>query len=379
MTVTFRSFTIEVPDDVLGDLQRRLRAARWPDPAPGEPWAQGTDLDYLRDLVAYWRDGFDWRQQERRLNGYEQVIADVDGVAVHAALRRSPGSGRPALLLAHGWPSTFAELLPVLDILGDEFDVVVPSLPGYAFSERPAQVGIDSAWTARLWHTVMRGLGYDTYGVCGGDFGAAVATWMALTEPERVTGIHLSTPEVLPYLGPGSPPLTPPERDYLAHLDRWDQTERGYSSRQSTRPQTLGYALQDSPVGLAAWLVEKWRAWSDCGGDVDAVFGRDHLLTTITLYWVTGSITSSMRDYVDNRWYRPALGPDDRVRVPTGVSVFAHELVPEGEPPRELFERLYDVRSWTVHDRGGHFAAAEEPQLLAADIRAHFRADGDGR
>jgi pimeloyl-ACP methyl ester carboxylesterase len=218
----------------------------------------------------------------------------------------------------------------------------------------------------------MQGLGYPTYGACGGDFGAGVATSMALTEPDRMTGIHLSTPEVSPYLGPGSAPLSPVEQAYVDHVARWDETERGYSAIQSTRPQTLGYGLHDSPAGLAAWLVEKWRAWSDSDGDVDAHIGRDNLLTTITLYWATGSITSSMRDYVDNRWHGSRIGPDDRVRVPTAMAVFANEFVPEGEPPRSFFERLYDIQRWTVFDRGGHFAATEVPDLLAGDIRAHF-------
>jgi pimeloyl-ACP methyl ester carboxylesterase len=283
-------------------------------------------------------------------------------------------SGKPALVLTHGWPSTFAEMLPLVDRLRHDFDLVVPSLPGYAFSSRPAHVGVDRTFTAGLWHRLMQGLGYSAYGACGGDFGAGVATAMALTDPARMTGIHLSTPEVSPYLGPGSAPLTADEQAYLDHVARWDETERGYSAIQSTRPQTLGYALNDSPVGLAAWLVEKWRAWSDSGGDVDARLGRDHLLTTITLYWATGSITSSMRDYVDNRFHGHPIGPDDRVRVPTAMAVFPHEFVPEGEPPRSLVERLYDITRWTVLPRGGHFAAAEEPDLLADDIRAHFGA-----
>ena len=364
-------FAIAVPDEVLDDLHRRLRSVRWPDPAPGAPWGQGTDLDYLRALVGYWLDGFDWRAQERYLNGYEQFIAavDVDGVRVHYVHR---ASGKPPLVLTHGWPSTFAEMLPLVDRLSDRFDVVVPSLPGYAFSSRPSHVGVDRDFTARLWHRLMQGLGYDTYGACGGDFGAGVATSMALLEPDRLTGIHLSTPEISPYLGPGSAPVTPAEQAYLDHVEEWDSTERGYSAIQSTRPQTLGYALNDSPVGLAAWLVEKWRAWSDSGGDVDAHIGRDALLTTITLYWVTGSITSSMRDYVDNRWHSSGIGPETHVRVPTAMAVFAHEFVPEGEPPRSLFERLYDIERWTVLPRGGHFAAAEEPDLLAADIASFF-------
>jgi pimeloyl-ACP methyl ester carboxylesterase len=369
MPIDVRPFEVHVAQPVLDDLRSRLLATRWPDPAPGPAWSQGTDLDYLRALTAYWLDGFDWRAQERRLNAYDHFVADVDGVRLHFVHQRS---GKPPLVVTHGWPSTFTEMLPLVDRLADHFDLVVPSLPGYAFSARPAQAGVDRVFVARLWHRLMQGLGYDRYGACGGDFGAGVATYLGLAVPERLAGIHLSTPEVTPYLGPGSAPLTPAEQAYLEHVRRWDETERGYSAIQSTRPQTLGYALTDSPVGLAAWLVEKWRSWSDNDGDVDAHIGRDALLTTVTLYWATGSITSSMRDYYDNRWHLPPIGPDDRVRTPTAMAVFGHELVPEGEPPRELFERLYDIRRWTVFDRGGHFAASEVPDLLAADVRAHF-------
>jgi pimeloyl-ACP methyl ester carboxylesterase len=371
MALRITPYEVAVDQAVLDDLGARLRATRWPDPAPGPAWSQGTDLDYLRDLVAYWRDGFDWRAQEERLNRYDHFVADIDDVRVHVVHQ---SSGKPPLVLTHGWPSSFVELLPLVDRLSDRFDVVVPSLPGYGFSSRPARTGVDRVEVAQLWHRLMQGLGYERYGAHGGDFGAGVATYLALTEPARVTGIHLSTPELTPYLGPGSAPLSARERAYLDHLERWDETERGYSSIQSTRPQTLGYALTDSPAGLAAWLVEKWRAWSDSGGDVDARIGRDHLLTTITLYWVTGSITSSMRDYLDNRWHSVPIGPDDKVTAPTGMAVFANEFVPEGEPPRELYERLYNIRRWTVFPRGGHFAAAEEPDLLADDIRAHFDA-----
>ncbi len=370
MELSTTPFRIDVADSVLDDLRRRLRAARWPEPAPGPSWSQGTDLDYLRALVDYWDVTFDWRAQESRLNSYEQFTADVDGTRLHFVHRRS---GKPPLILTHGWPSTFAELLPLVDRLADDFDLVVPSLPGYAFSARPDEVAVDRAYVAQLWHRLMQGLGYDTYGACGGDFGAGVATSMALTAPERMTGIHLSTSELTPYLGPGSTPLTPEEQAYVDHLARWDETERGYSAIQSTRPQTLGYALNDSPVGLAAWLVEKWRAWSDSGGDIDAHVGRDSLLTTITLYWVTGSITSSMRDYYDNRWHGTAIGPDDRVGVRTAMAVFANEFVPEGEPPRSFYERLYDIERWSVLPRGGHFAATEAPDLLATDIREFFR------
>jgi pimeloyl-ACP methyl ester carboxylesterase len=223
-----------------------------------------------------------------------------------------------------------------------------------------------------MWHRLMQGLGYERYGAGGGDFGAGVASVMALDEPDRMLGIHLSNLELAPVLDDTSRPLSEAERAYLADQAAWDSRERGYSAIQSTRPQTLGYALTDSPVGLAAWILEKWRSWADTGGDVEGRFGRDVLLTIVTLYWVTGTITTSMRDYFDNRWAGISLGPGDRVRVPTGIANFCRQFAFEGEPPREWAERLYDVSHWTSMPRGGHFAPAEEPELLARDIAAFF-------
>ncbi|HEV7565543.1 MAG TPA: epoxide hydrolase [Microbacteriaceae bacterium] len=370
MELNIEPFEIRVPEPILDNLRARLRDARWPDAAPGPAWTQGTDLAYLRGLVGYWLDGFDWRQQERRLNSYEHFVAEIDGARIHFVHHRT---GKPPIILTHGWPSTFAEMLPLVDRLGEHFDLVVPSLPGYAFSSRPDRVGVNREYVARLWHQLMQGLGYERYGAAGGDFGAGVATYMGLTGPSRMSGIHLSTPEMTPYIGPDTPPLSPAEQAYLGQVERWEKTERGYAAIQATRPQTLGYGLADSPLGLAAWLTEKWRAWSDSNGDVDSHIGRDSLLTTITLYWATNSITSSMRDYFDTRWHESPLGPSTFVHVPTAMAVFANEFVPEGEPPREWYERLYNIQRWTVYPHGGHFAAAEEPDLLADDITAHFK------
>jgi pimeloyl-ACP methyl ester carboxylesterase len=363
-------FSIRVDDQVLADLRARLRNTRWPDPAPGAAWEQGTDLEYLRELLAYWADGFDWRAQERELNAFAQFHAELDGVRIHFVHERArSGRGLP-LILTHGWPSTFVELLPLVPLLTD-FDLVIPSLPGYGFSERPRRA-VAYRYTAGLWHRLMRGLGYERYGAGGGDFGAGVASYMALDDPEPLVGIHLSNLELAPYTGPGSRPLSEPERAYLEQNRRWADVERGYSSIQSTKPQTVGYGLNDSPAGLAAWILEKWRSWTDSGGDLEARFSRDFLLTVVTLYWATETITSSMRDYFDNRWSGISLGPDDFVGVPTGIALFADHFVPEGDPPREWAERLYDVRRWTPMPRGGHFAPAEEPELLARDIAEFF-------
>ena len=380
---TFRAepFRVGLSDDVLADLRSRIRRTRWPEAAPDAPWKQGTDLDYLRELLAYWADGFDWRAQERRLNSFRHCRAEIDGIGVHFVHEQArSGHGIP-LILTHGWPSCFAEFLPLVPWLTDPsahgiggpgFDVVIPSLPGYGFSERPARTGVTSRYTAGLWHRLMRGLGYRRYGAHGSDFGSAVTTFMALDDPAPMLGIHLSNLDIAPYTGPGSRPLSEAERGYLAQFQRWREEDRGYGAIQSTRPQTVGYGLNDSPAGLAAWVLEKWRAWADSSGDLEATFSRDFLLTIVTLYWATQTITSSMRDYADNRWVDAELGPGDAVTVPTAVAVFAHQYVDDGNPPREWAERLYSIRRWTPMPRGGHFAAAEEPGLLSRDIAAFF-------
>lgn len=384
LPVRIQPFSVAVDAAVIGDLRARIRSTRLPEAAPGELWAQGTDRDWLEELLGYWAGGFDWRAAERELNRFAHYRAQIGDTVVHFVHARARhGRGIP-LILGHGWPSCFTELLPLVPLLtdpaghgidGPAFDVVIPSLPGYGFSPRPAATGgITYRYVARLWHELMRGLGYDRYGAGGGDFGAGIATFMALDNPGPLIGLHLTNLELTPFTGPGSRPLSAAEQAYLEQAGRWDRTERGYTAIQSTKPQTLGYALNDSPAGLAAWILEKWRSWSDCRSDLESRFSKDFLLTVVTLYWVTSTITSSMRDYYDNRRWQgePRLGPDDIVRVPTAVAVFPHTLIPEGEAPREWAERLYDIHRWTVMPRGGHFAPAEEPELLARDIAAFF-------
>jgi pimeloyl-ACP methyl ester carboxylesterase len=378
-------FSIHVEDEVLADLRARIHQTRWPDQLPGIGWEQGVDLDFLRQLLDYWADGFDWRAQEHALNKFQHYRAELDGVHIHFVHERARGGGGRGipLILTHGWPSTFAELLPLVPLLtdpaahgiaGPAFDVVIPSLPGYGYSERPARTGINYRYTAALWHRLMRGLGYTRYGAGGSDFGAGVATFMALDDPAPLIGLHVSTWEIAPYTGPGSRPLSAAERNFLERSEAFWQVEGGYKAIQSTRPQTLGYGLNDSPAGLAAWILEKWRAWADSGGDLTTRFSRDFLLTMLTVYWATQTIMPSMRDYFDNRWLGVRLGPADVVQVPTGIAVFAHQFADEGEPPRELAERLYNVCQWTVMPHGGHFAATEEPELLARDITTFFAA-----
>jgi len=349
-------FRIRVADEVLDDLRLRLRRTRWPDQIPGIGWEQGTELGWLRSLVSYWADEFDWRAWERKLGAFDHFTWE----GIHFVHRRAAsGRGLP-LILTHGWPGSFLDYLDMLPML-EAFDVVVPSLPGYGFSPRPLEVGINYRSVAKRCHRLMTALGYSRYGAGGGDFGAGVSTFLALDHPDSVAGIHLTTPELVPDVDAAE--LLDAERAYLEVRRGWDAAERGYSAIQSTKPQTVGYGLNDSPAGLAAYLGEKWRSWSDVTPP------DDFLCATLTLYWATQTITSSMRDYWDNRRY--AIEPG-YVRTPTAFGVFANETVPEGEPPRSYLERLYNIRRWTVFPRGGHFAPAEEPAAVAADLTAFF-------
>ncbi|HEY7047052.1 MAG TPA: epoxide hydrolase [Jatrophihabitantaceae bacterium] len=376
-------FTLDVDDAELADLHTRIRNTRWPPGAPGPAWSQGTDLAYLKSLLGYWADGFDWRAQERELNRLHHYRTRLDDVQIHFVHEKARSAKGIPLILSHGWPSCFIEWLPMVPLLtdpaahgidGPAFDLVIPSLPGYGYSERPERTGVNYRSVAGLWQRLMRELGYERYGAGGGDWGAGVASLLALDRPDAVIGLYLTTFELDPYRGPDAAPLSAAERAYLTIRDGWDARERGYSAIQSTKPQTAGYGLTDSPAGLAAWILEKWRSWSDSGGDLDAHLSRDFLLTLLTIYWTTGSITTSMRDYYDNRWSKVEFGLDDRVSTPTGYGVFTRHFVDEGEPPREWAARLYNIQRWTPMPRGGHFAAAEEPELVAQDIAAFFGA-----
>lgn len=374
-------FTIDVPQAVLDDLAERLARTRWPDEVEGAGWDYGVHLAYLQELVDYWRVHFDWRAQERALNTWHHYRAEVDGLGIHFLYERAKGPNPFPLLLTHGWPSTFAEMLKIIPLLtdpanhggdpADAFDVVVPSLPGYGFSDHVTWRGL---WkTHERWASLMQGLGYERFGAQGGDVGAGVTTALGRFFPEQVVGIHLSSDLAFPAPLPPASELSEEEQDYLARLERWEQEEGAYSHQQQTRPQTLAYGLNDSPVGLAAWMVEKFRAWSDCNGDVESRFSKDELLTTIVLYWVTQSIGSSIRGYYQggqNVGTPPHLRT--RVEVPTGVAVFPGEYL-VGRVPRAWAERTYNIQHWTEMPRGGHFAALEEPDLLVEDIRAFFR------
>jgi pimeloyl-ACP methyl ester carboxylesterase len=370
--------TLHFAESALLDLRARLAATRWPDqPDAANDWRQGTDLAYLKTLVEHWRDRYAWRDRERALNRLPNYSEPIDGIDLHFVHERGIGPAPMPLLLLHGWPSSFMEFNRVLPMLTDParfggdardaFSVVVPSLPGYGLSFRPGQPRADLAQIAEILATLMQQrLGYDRFGVHGGDWGAHVATRLAHARAELLAGIHL-TMLILPR---PSQPATEQEREYAEAVARWNRDHAGYAIIQGTRPQTLAYGLNDSPAGLAAWLVEKYREWSDCGGDIERRFDKDTLLDIVTWYWLTGSINSSFGLYHSLRQGSSALPKGARVDIPTG-----HARFPAGSlhAPRSLAERTYDIRHWTVMNAGGHFPALEEPEALVKDIRDFFR------
>lgn len=375
-------FHARVPQAVLDDLRSRLERVRPPDEIRGAGWEYGMRGAFLADLLEHWRDRFDWRAQEDGINALPSFRAEVDGFGVHYLHARGVGPDPFPLIVTHGWPGSFLEMMEILPLLADPgshggdpadaFDVVVPSLPGYGYSDRPSERGMHPRRIAELWGRLMEGLGYARYGAQGGDWGAHVSTRLAMLHPDRVAGLHLNyiPGSYRPHLGPGDPPLSPAEIEFERGREAWVERDGAYGKVQATRPQTLAWALNDSPAGLAAWIVEKFREWSDCGGDIERRFTKDQLLANVTLYWVTQTIGSSMRLYLEAGATPLRLAPGERIFTPTAVARFPKE---EPMPPREYVERGYDVVRWTEMTSGGHFAAMEEPRLLAEDIRASFR------
>lgn len=375
-------FTIDVTDAAIEDLHQRLRAVRWPKTIDGQGWADGTDLAFMQKLADHWLNQFDWRKQEARLNGLPQYLASVDGHEIHFVHQRGTGPTPLPLILTHGWPGSFTEMEQLLPLLtdpakfggnaNDAFHVVVPSLPGYGFSPAPVMTGTNTEAIARQWHALMHQLGYGSFVAQGGDIGAGVSAWLARLYPHTVKAIHLNyfPGSFRPVLAAGTPPVTVSEQAYLDQVAAWSATEGAYAAIQGTKPQTLAFSLMDSPIGLAAWMVEKFRAWSDCDGDLENAITLDALLTDISIYWYNGNINSALRLYKENRLNPFQFAPGERVNVPLGVAVFPKELP---MPPRSWVERVFTVERWTEMPRGGHFAAMEQPELLAEDIRAFFR------
>lgn len=365
-------FTVRFDPSAVEDLRTRLRRTRWPEPETVDDWSQGVPLAYLQEVCGYWEDNYDFDAAQKRLNRFPQFHLTVDGLAIHFVHVRSPHPDAMPLILTHGWPGSYVEFLGVISALADPddpadaFHVVVPSLPGYGFSERPSGPGWSIEHTAHAWDELMGALGYDRYGAQGGDWGSFVTTTLARLFPDRVMGIHVNIPFV-DFDGIDLADVTPEEQralDALAWTNTWGN---GYSRIQSTRPQTLGYGLTDSPSGQCAWIIEKFWFWTDSSDRPEDAVDRDELLDNISLYWFTATATSSARMY----WESRATLDMEPVNVPSGVSVFPKELSPLSR--RWTEHRYRDLRWYNRLDRGGHFAALEQPEAFLDEVRTFFR------
>jgi pimeloyl-ACP methyl ester carboxylesterase len=377
-------FNPRADSDALEDLRARLRGTRWPDAPEDAGWSLGTDLGYLRELVAYWADEFDWPIQEAALARLPRFRVTLGGLGIHFVHARAAApAGAPAgralpLVLCHGWPDSFWRYSKVIGLLtdpvahgadpADAFDVVVPDMPGYGYSDRPAGPPLDSIAVAGLWAELMDVLGYPRFGAAGGDIGSGVSRYLALDHPGRVVAVH-RTGAGPPVFAGDPADLTPAERAWFQASAAWGAAEGAYAAMHRTKPQTAAFGLTDSPAGLAAWIVEKLRSWSDCDGDVERRFSKDEILTNVTLYWLTGTIGSSMRMYNADAAIAPAQHAR-RVEVPSGFSLFPADI---SRPPTAWLERTANVVRVTEPPRGGHFAPFEEPGLYAAELREFFR------
>ena len=378
-------FQIAIPDSEIDDLRRRLAQTRWPSEVTDSGWQYGSNLAYIQELCEYWRTEFDWPAQQARLNRMPQFTTQVsaNGVedyTVHFVHQQGVGPNPLPIVFTHGWPGSFYEVNKVLGPLtdpaahggdpADAFTVIAPSLPGFGFSEIPASGGFGHMRAARIWVALMSSLGYDRYGAQGGDIGARVSALTAYEDPAHCIGAQINMPNSLPPADHPREAWSDEERAITARMADWQAKEAAYQWIQGTRPQTLSYGLTDSPAGLAAWITEKWRAWSDCDGDIETRFSKDEILTNISIYWFTRTINSSTRYYYERRQHDRANALPGRLETPAGFSVFPKEIF---GPPRNWVEAEYNVQQWSLHDRGGHFAAMEEPELLVGDIREFFR------
>ena len=370
---TVHPFRIAVPDADLTDLRERLSRTRWPERECVPDWTQGIPLDYTRELAAYWADGYDWRAREAALNRFDQFVTDIDGVDIHFIHQRCANPDALPLIITHGWPGSIVEFSKIIEPLSRDFHVVCPSLPGYGFSGKPTATGWTVEKIAAAWGTLMARLGYDRYGAQGGDWGAAVTTQIGRNASadggNGCIAIHTNMPIAIPTAEAMADP-TPQETAALEALMYHQRWGMGYSEEQSTRPQTLGYGLVDSPVAQMAWIVEKFWAWTDCDGHPENVLSRDELLDNVMLYWATASGASSARLYWESF---KNLADGGRVEVPTGVAAFPREIL---RAPRRWCEPKYNITHWTDMPRGGHFAAFEQPELFVDDVRTFFSALG---
>ncbi len=369
-----KKIEIQIAQQHLDKLKEKIRNTRWPDEIEGSGWNYGASLSYMKELADFWLNVYDWRRTESEINRYPNYIATIDGFKIHFQHIKGTGQKNVPLIMTHGWPSSFLEMKKLIPLLTESsplaFDLVIPSMMGFGFSQKIRQSGCNVIFMAELWHKLMTELGYEKYGVQGGDFGAGVSTALAAKYPENVTGIHLNyiPGNYVPKMEENEE-FTKEENEYLDLEEAWYAKEGGYSLQQNTKPLTLAYGLNDSPVGLAAWIVEKMHGWADCNGYIGNVFTKDELLSNVTLYWITETIHSSARLYNENSKVPLILGKETFINTPTAIAHFRYE---EPFPPRSFIERGYNIKQWSDFPSGGHFPAIEKPDLLAEDIIKFF-------
>ena len=382
MDASIEQFRYHADPAALEDVKMRLERTIFPDEVTAEPWRYGPPVGYMREFVRHWLEAYDWSAQEARLNAFRQFVTQIGEHRIHFIHEEGRGPSPMPLVLTHGWPGSIVELLKIIPLLtdpaahggdaADAFTVIAPSIPGYGFSSRPARTGTSVFAVADIWTELMSRLGYSRFGLQGGDWGSWISATTALRHPERVIGLHLNyvSTRFRPAMGAGDPPPTVEEQDYLDRAAKWTEAEGAYIAIQATKPLTLAYALTDSPVGLAAWYVEKFRSWSDCRSEPDEILSKDEMITDIMVHWLTGTAHSAMRFYSESREHPLHLAPGERITPPCGIVHLPRELP---MPPRSWAERAFNVVHWSSLPRGGHFAAWEVPDLLAEDIRDFFR------
>ncbi|UAY55271.1 epoxide hydrolase family protein [Arachidicoccus terrestris] len=367
-------FSVSASQKTLDDLKSRIKNTRWTDEIMDSGWNHGASLSYMKELADYWASFFDWRKVESEINTYPNFIAEIEEHKIHYLHIKGKGKKSIPLLITHGWPGSFLEMMKLIPLLTNDehtsFDLVIPSVIGFGFSSKATEPGCNSAFVAELWHKLMTELGYQRYGCQGGDIGSGISTWLSLKHPENIIGLHLNyiSGSYKPFLKDNT--LLPEEVKHFQKVaNGWSAKEGAYAYQHATKPITLAYGLNDSPVGLCAWIIEKFNSWRDNNGNIEQVFSKDELLANVTLYWITQTIHSSIRIYHENSLHPLIFGEHDFVSIPVAFAKFPKELP---TPPRSYIEKGFNIEHWTEMPHGGHFAAMEQPSLLAKDIRGFF-------
>ena len=368
-------FKCFIEQRAIDDLRARVKQCRWTDEIKDSGWEYGASLSYMKELAEYWVNEFDWRKTENEINGYPNYIAEIDGINVHFLHIKGKGKTSVPMIITHGWPGSFLEMTKLIPLLTTDpefsFDMIIPSIPGFGFSEKMVVPGCNVWLIAELWHKLVSALGYKRVLAQGGDFGAGISTALALRHPESVVGLHLNyiPGSYVPFM-PATEKFTEEEGRFQKSVTEWSQREGAYGHQHRTKPLSLAYGLNDSPIGLCAWIIEKFYNWSDCDGNIESVFTKDELLSNVSLYWFTQTIHSSIRLYNENSKTPLHFSENDFVNVPVGVAFFHKE---EPFPPRRFIERGYNIRHWSDISPGGHFAAMEQPALFAKDLTEFAR------